>query len=96
MTHQNVLQELPPDFATTDMRGECSQFAPEDASESLSVPNAQGSGLIPDSHRDNQDTQLLDVSSQKQKLLFCLVFVHVQCSHAHSILSPLEWDSIKR
>lgn len=64
MRHQNTLQELPPDFAITDLHGECSHFAPEDASES-SVADAWGSGLIPDSHRDNQDIRLHDVSSRK-------------------------------
>ena len=61
-----TLQKLAPDFATTDMHGGCSQFAPEDTGENSSVPNAQGLGLIPDSHsRDNQDIPLLDVSSRK-------------------------------
>lgn len=61
-----TLQKLAPDCATTGMHGRCSQFAPEDTGESSSVPNAQGLRLIPDSHyRDNQDIQLLDVSSRK-------------------------------
>ena len=59
-----TLQKLAPDFDTADMAGGCSRFAPVDAGESSSVPNAQGSGLMPDSHyRDNRDIQIFDVSS---------------------------------